>query len=594
MTTRSTRSPRRRTVVALAVVLAVIVAFAVRLVDIQVVNADQHVKDSVTVGSLGEQVALKGTRGTITDSDGTVLARSTLLYDAQLSPVNVRDYYDPPDGKEPPVVGWDEMAAKIGAITGQTAQEVQQIVADALAEDADSQFAYLERGLTTEQYRDLAELGLPYLSFTSQPSRVYPEGAVAGNLVGFVGVDGSPLEGLEVTQDECLAGTNGEETFQRGKDGVVIPGTRSEQPAVDGGTLTLTIDSDLQWYLQQLIAEQVNKYKSISGTITVVEAKTGKIRAAAEYPTVDPNDFEAEGSYLTSRIFQDQFEPASTFKALTAAALVDSGEATPSTTVTTPGRVTFSDGAQVRDMSLHDTVEYTLNGVLVESSNVGISKLSERLSAKKRYEYLKKFGIGEGSAVNFGNEAKGDLKPSSEWDNQQLHDTNYGQGVTTTIPELIGAYSAIANGGERVPLSLIESCTKADGTVVKPAEGERVRVMSEKSAQQVTTMLENVYMQAGYSDAIQVPGYRVAMKSGTGQKTDGKGHYKSGVWYTLMIGFAPAEDPQYIVAITLDEPTTVKSSAADAEGFQKAITQVMKTYRVMPSTGKATKLPVYQ
>src|SRR5690606_17269959 len=148
---------------------------------------------------------------------------------------------------------------------GETAEGVMTIVSDAREREPESQCACLRRGLTTEQYRDLAELGLPYLSFTSQPSRVYPQGAVAGSLTGFVGVDGSPLEGLEVAQDQCLAATDGEETFQRGQDGVVIPGTKVETPAQDGGTLQLTIDSDLQWYLQQLIAEQVKKYKSISG-----------------------------------------------------------------------------------------------------------------------------------------------------------------------------------------------------------------------------------------------------------------------------------------------------------------------------------------
>ena len=591
MTTRSTRSPRRRTVVALGIVLAVLAAFVVRLVDIQVVNADQHVKDAAT--KIGESIVLKGTRGRITDANGTVLAKSTLLYDGQFSPVNVVKYYDP-HSESPPAVGWQEMAARIGAITGQSAEEIMGIVADALAKDPGSQFAYLKRGLSTEQYRDLKELGLPYLSFTSQPSRVYPEGAVAGSIVGFVGADGQPLEGLEKAQDACLAPTDGKDTFDRGKDGVVIPGTRRETPAVDGGTLQLTIDSDLQWYLQQLIAEQVKKYKSISGTITVVEAKTGKIRAAAEYPTVDPNDIDAPGSFLRNRVFQDQFEPASTFKALTAAVLIDTGKANPGTTVRASGRETFPNGAKVRDMGLHKAVNYTLTGVLVDSSNVAISKLSERVDPQVRYEYLQRFGIGSGSAVAYPGEAKGLLYPASQWNNQQLHDTNYGQGLTTTVPELMGAYSALANGGLRVPLSLIESCTAADGTVTTPKTGEPVRVIKESTAKQVTSMLENVYMQASYSKAIKVPGYRVAMKSGTGQKSDNKGHYKSGVWYTLMIGYAPAEDPQYIVAITLDEPTKVKSSSADAEGFQKAMTQVMKTYRVMPSTTKATRLPVYK
>src|SRR5690606_557699 len=156
-----------------------------------IVNADQHVKDALT--KIGERVALKGTRGAIVDASGTVLAESTLLYDAQLSPKNVKPL-KVVRGGESVEIPWAETAGEIAAITGQTAEEVMGIVADALAENPDSQFAYLKRGLTTEQYRALAELGLPYLSFTSQPSRVYPQGAVAGSLTGFVGVDGTPLE----------------------------------------------------------------------------------------------------------------------------------------------------------------------------------------------------------------------------------------------------------------------------------------------------------------------------------------------------------------------------------------------------------------
>src|SRR5690606_31553260 len=146
----------------------------------------------------------------------------------------------------------------------------------------------------------------------------------------------------------------------------------------------------------------------------------------------------------------------------------DGAGLTPETTVKAPWRVEFANGAVVRDMSGHPTYDYTLNGVLVQSSNVGISKLSERIDPNTRYEYLKRFGIGQGSAVQFPAAAKGILYPASEWDNQQLYDTNDGQGVATTIPELVGAYSALANDGVRVPLQLIESCTRADGTVLKP------------------------------------------------------------------------------------------------------------------------------
>jgi cell division protein FtsI (penicillin-binding protein 3) len=448
--------------------------------------------------------------------------------------------------------------------------------------------------LTTAQFRALDELGIPYLSFDSHPARTYPDGAVAGNLVGFVGSDAQPLAGLEQTENDCLAAKNGHMSWERGKDGVTIPGTRSEQPAENGGTLTLTIDRDLQWYLQQLIAEQVGRLKAKSGTITVVEVATGKVRAAAEYPTVDPNDIEGSNpDFLFSQVFTDTFEPGSTFKALTAAALIESGKAKPTSTVTASSREKFPNGARVGDFTSHPKYTYTLTGVLIDSSNVGISKFAERLSAQKRYEFLDRFGIGHGSAIGFGGEEKGTLHPADEWDNQTFYNVSFGQGLTTTVPELVGAYQAIANDGVKVPLSLIESCTKADGSVVAPEAPGPERILSEKTAVQVQRMLENVSTQGGLAKQIKIPGYRIATKTGTAEKTDGKGRYKSGAYFTTMIGFAPADDPQYIVAVTLDEPTRVKSSAANAPAFQKAMTQVLKNFRVMPATSTSTKLPKF-
>ena len=161
------------------------------------------------------------------------------------------------------------------------------------------------------------------------------------------------------------------------------------------------------------------------------------------------------------------------------------------------------------------------------------------------------------------------------------------------MPELVGAYDAIANDGVRMPLSLVESCTKADGTVVTPTLPEPTRVLSEGTSAQVRDMLENVFLQANYAEQVAIPGYRVAGKTGTGEKSDGNGGYKRGVYYTTLIGFAPAEDPKYLVVVTLDEPTTVTSSAANAPAFQKAMTQVLKTYRVMPATTAPTLLPKF-
>ncbi len=605
MTTRSTRSPRRRTVVALAVVLAVLTGFIVRLVDIQVVNAREHIEASLDIALAGSRT-LYGARGEIVDADGETLAGSILLYDGVLNPKNITLYEQVTATKTEPgfertaddgtktFVPWAQALTEIAEITGQPAEEIQKAVDDAVAGDADSQYARFVTRLTTAQFRELDERGIPYLTFDSHPARTYPDGAVGGNLIGFVGSDAEPLAGLELTEQSCLAATDGSLAYQRGKDGVTIPGTRVEQPAVDGGTLQLTIDRDLQWYLQQLIGEEARRLKAKSGTITVVEVATGKVRAAAEYPTVDPNDIDSsDPDYLFSQIFTDTFEPGSTFKALTAASLIDSGKATQNSTVTAASREKFPNGARVGDAFGHPEYTYTLTGVLIDSSNVGISKFAERLSAQKRYDYLDRFGVGHGSAIGFGGEVTGVLHPVDKWDNQTYYNVSFGQGVQTTVPELVGAYQAIANDGVKVPLSLIESCTQSDGTVVVPKRPDDERVVSEKTAVSVQAMLENVSTQGALAKQVKIPGYRVATKTGTAQKTDGNGRYKSGVYFTTMIGFAPADDPQYVVAVTFDEPTRVKSSAANAPAFQKAMTQVLKNYRVMPATSKSPKLPKF-
>jgi cell division protein FtsI (penicillin-binding protein 3) len=593
MTTRSTRSPRRRTVVALAVVLAVLSGFVVRLVDIQVVNADEHITQSMDKALAAERV-LYGTRGEIVDADGSTLAGSVLRYDCQLDPLLITQVDEDILAEKSTAEPWSTVSVDIAGIVDSTPEDVQKIVADALAIDAVSRYALLEKGLSTEQYRALAELGVPYLVCVPHPARAYPDGAVAGNLVGFMGVDDVPLSGLELTQDSCLDAANGLLQYQQGKDGVTIPGTEREKPAVDGGTLQLTIDRDLQWYLQQLIGEQTEVMGALAGAIMVVEVSTGKIRAAAEYPSLDPNDVAAtDPNDRGSRIFRNWFEPGSTFKALTAATVIDAAGQSPISTVVASSDERFANGARVRDAFAHPAYEYTLAGALIDSSNAAISRFSERVPAQERYEYFQKFGVGEGSAVGFEGEQKGLLRPASEWDNQTLYNTSYGQGLTTTMPELAAAYAAIANDGVRMPLSLVESCTLADGTVVEPELPEPVRVISEGSAEQTRLMLENVALQATYADSIAVPGYRIAAKTGTGEKADGKGGYKSGVYFTSLIGFAPADAPEYVVVVTLDEPTKVRSSVANVTAFQKAMTQVLKTYRVMPSTTSAPLLPKF-
>ena len=596
-TTPVSRSPRRRTLVALSIVLIVLVAFVIRLVDIQVVSAREHVDESLSMGLQNSRIEY-GSRGSIVDENGVTLASSVHRYDVQVDPMlaaqGLTDRND--DGTTTTTKTWTDIAAQIAGILGKDPAEVEKVVTDAVAADPGSRYAIIASDVSTEQYRALADLGLPFLTFPPKAGRVYPDGAVGGNLLGFVGGDGQALAGLELADNDCLSSRDGKVVFQQGRDGNVLPGTEVQtEPAVDGGTLKLTIDRDLQWYMGQLIAEQVQNTGALRGAITVVEAKTGKVRALAEYPTVDPNDPTASpAAERGSWAFSDPNEPGSTFKALTAAIGLDSGSFTTDTTVTASSTETLKGGARVSDSFVHGPNDYTLTGVLIDSSNVGISKFAEMIPAQTRYDYLQKFGVGSPTAIDFPGESGGILHPVQDWGDQTFYNTSFGQGLAVTIPQLVGAYQTIANGGVRIPLSLVESCTAADGTVTDVPSEQGQRVVSADTAQKVSQMLENVATQGTLASQVAIPGYRIAIKTGTGEKTDpNTGAYKPDAYFTTMIGFAPADDPQYIVAVNLDEPRTVKSSAANAPAFQKALTQVLKNYRVIPSGSTSPQLPKF-
>lgn len=580
----------RRTAFVAVLVVIVLLAFIARLVDIQIVNAQAHVADSKSL-SLGGSQVLYGTRGAIVDRNGQALADSIVYYDCQLDPVNITDFQRKVSEDESERVTFEQAAEELSQPSGKSAEEIRSIAARALEANPNSHFAYLAQHLSTEQFREIAALKIPYVACIPHPDRSYPDGAVAGNIVGFMGSDDTPLAGIELFENQCLQAENGTRKFMRGTSGEIIPGTQVDEPAIDGGTVTLTIDRDLQWYLQQLIAEQVKSLGALNGSITVAEVATGKLRAIAEYPTVDPNNINASKiEDMGSRVFTQSFEPGSTFKALNAAMIIDAAGVKQNDTVSADYLEFFANGARVRDATYHSRENYTLTGSLIDSSNVATSKFAERLKPEKRYEYYKKFGVAEGSSIDFGDQATGFIRDVSDWDNQTYYNISFGQGLTTTVPELVGAYQTLANDGKRMPLSLIESCVDHEGNLITQPQDDGVQVVSAETAKSVTEMLENVVTQSGLRD-YPVPGYRYAAKTGTAEKVDpNTGQYKDEAYVTTLIGYAPADAPQYVVSVTLDEPKRLTASSANFVAFQQAMIQVMKTFRVMPSQGEAPVL----
>jgi cell division protein FtsI (penicillin-binding protein 3) len=592
---RTSRHPMRRILLAGVILVALVGVFVVRLVDIQVVRAAELSAEAE--GRRSTDVKVYGSRGDIVDANGVVLADTVMRYDIALSPKNasagpvVREEPDPanPEKTKRVKVPLEQSAAELGALVGLTGEQVQAIITDALANDPDSDFAFVAKLVDTETYEQVKALDIPWVVPWEHPSRRYPNGAVAGNLLGFVDPDGNAVAGLEYAEDECLAGEDGELSYLHSlQDWVQIPGTQViHKQAHDGGTLKLTIDSDLQWMVQRIAEAQVQAVGADWATVTVMEAKTGRLLAVADVPTVDPNDPSSTAEDdRGSRSFTAPFEPGSTFKALTAASVIDAGKADPLSQIVAPYRYLPANGANINDSSGHDDERLTLTGVLIESSNTGMSKFGELMSDRERYDDMRKFGLGQETEVGFPAESPGDLHGDpDDWDNQTKYATMFGQGLTTTAVQIASAYQTIANGGVRMPVRLVDGC--GDDAA---AHSDGTRVVSEQAADQTSQMLERVYLEGWLADKWEIPGYRVAAKTGTAQVPDGNGHYLTG-YLVSVSGFAPADDPQFVVSVSIMNPVKMNSSAASAPVFQQVMSQVLKKYRTVPSGAPAPELP---
>nr|WP_243752780.1 penicillin-binding protein 2 [Leucobacter ruminantium] len=581
---------------ALGLIVIASLAFLVRLVDVQIVSASALNADAKDKRAV--PVTIPSVRGDIVDRNGEVLATTDERYDVQLSPKNTqlnggRFYRADPNGIGTVEVEAKDAFAEIGAITGQTADEIEKIVDDALAENPKSDFAYVKRSVDLTQLTALKELQIPWLTFEGQHKRTYPNGAIAGNILGFSGADGEPQAGVEVSQDACLTGTDGTEEYERSADGVPLPGSVVvTKKAVNGGTVELVIDRDLQWEAQQAINKQVQKVDAEWGLLVVMNAKTGELVAVAEDGSVDPNDVDAsDGNKREARSFTSPYEPGSTFKTITAAALIDQGVATPTTPNLTPDHLQPEPGVRFGDSFSHPPMQWTLTGILTQSSNVGTSMLGAQLSPEVRYDYLKRFGIGTSTEAGMPLEDSGMLAPVEDWDRQTAYNTMFGQGLSSTIVQTAGVYQAIANGGERVPPSIVRSCTDVDGKRSVLDHGDPVQAVTPETSKQVMNMLEVVANEAWFKDIVAIPGYRVAGKTGTAEQVDpATGAYRTD-YVNSFAGVFPADDPQYVAVASVAFAHGGDGATAAITAFHDAAEATIRTFHIPPSNGAYEPIP---
>ncbi|MCB4207708.1 peptidoglycan D,D-transpeptidase FtsI family protein [Arthrobacter sp. UM1] len=588
------RASRRRMRTTVAVFLAVMVLIAGRLFYLQVLDPGGN-RDKLLAKSMLSQ-KVPATRGEIQDANGKVLAHSvprfdivvdqTMLIDRQGQRITEfeRKVDRPGGGEAQEQVSVSQASQEIASILGLQKQQVLRAVTGTRP------FAYIFQGATSAQKEKVMKVGMPGVYTDDRYVRQYPMGQVAGSLVGYRNQDQS-LAGVELMEDTALEGKDGKRIFEIGRDGIRNPyGANNVTPAVNGENVKLTIDSDLQWYAQQQIAEATSRLNGEWGNATVLDAKTGRIVASADSTSVDPNDIARhKGQFGLQPIgIVDGFEPGSTAKVVTFAAALEKGKISPKTPITTPNRYSV-DGEEFKDYEDHPTWHRTAAGVLARSLNTGTVQVAQKLSPQERYDWLRKFGVGQKVGTGFPGEQAGLLRTPDKWDKRQAYTVSFGQGFTQTALHTAQIYQTIANDGVKVTPQLIDSTTGPDGTVHKhePAPGERV--ISHNTAQELTHMMENVTVD-GSGQTGQLKNYRVASKTGTAQSVGPDGTYDA---YTISYaGFAPAENPRFVVVITISRTQEITSTETGPV-FGKIMERALTMNNVPPSSSKPSLYPTF-
>lgn len=444
--------------------------------------------------------------------------------------------------------------------------------------NADTEYEVLVRNLDPDVAVEISQ-EFHGLAADHQDIRQYPNGAIAENVIGKVSMDGQGQFGFEASGDGSLTGIDGRSTEDVSTDGQPIPGTlRDEVPAVDGKNVTLTLDLDLQTYVQQKIEKAVANSKAENGEAVVLDVATGEVLAMANSGTIDPNkDIEKQledGKDFENPSISHPYEPGSVAKVITAAAALEEGATTPDEVHQVPGSIDMA-GVTVNDAWAHGVEPYTTTGIFGKSSNVGTLMIAEKLGQEKYSEYLEKFGLGSATGIELPNESTGLVPALEQWSGGTFANLPIGQGQSWTTLQMASVYQALANGGERIEPRIIDKVEGANGEEEKQEEPKTTRVVSEKTAKTTVDMFRSVFqddpagIQNGTAAGNNIEGYKLSGKTGTAQKVDpNTGGYSNSAYWITFAGIAPANDPRFVVAVMLDEPETGVND--DGSGGQSA------------------------
>ena len=545
----SERAAFQRRIYALIVLAGFIFSiFSIRLIDVQAVQASGFAQRASN--EMWNSSILLAPRGTITDVNGLELARSVAAINIVVDQTMITD----------PMTTAAIAAPVLGLSTSElssllTGSKRYQII---LKQAAPAIWANLNTTLDSYNKKIMAQRGgvsKRIVGFFSERSyiRDYPTGRLAASLVGIINDAGVGASGLESSMETTLAGKNGRYDYANGA-GTIIPG--SQQTLTDakpGKGIQLTIDRDIQWVAQNAISQAVKSAKAASGTVVVMNPKTGEILAQASAPNFDPSNKKSISlTSLRNPAVQDVYEPGSTGKIITIASAIEEGKTTPETVWTIPYSLKVGV-AKFHDAEHHATQRLTTAGVLAQSSNVGAIQIGQQLSHSNLYNYLVKFGIGQSTGSHLPGESAGLLPRVDSWSDTTAPTIAFGQGYSVTALQATSVFATIANDGVRVTPNVIAGYVDSSGSFTASKPQQTLRVVSAETAQEMRLMMESVVSEQGTAPAAAIAGYRIAGKTGTAQRADATCHCYRG-YTSSFIGFAPADQPKYVVSVVIQNP----------------------------------------
>ncbi|WP_134324388.1 peptidoglycan D,D-transpeptidase FtsI family protein [Cumulibacter soli] len=571
--------PERRTTGIFVVLTALMLIIGGRLLQLQGVDAAAYA--ATAEGDRLKSKVITAQRGAITDTDGTRLAYSVETRTVFADPKNI----DPDERADLAVFVSKKLGVPYAKVLSAVSSKGRYAV---IAKDVDPAKANEIRTSELNGEPLYEKIGDEYTQ-----KRIYPAGTTGGQLVGFIsqgsGDGDKPVgsAGVEQSMDAVLAGKEGKLTYEASPSGYMIPaGVQEETPAVPGSTVQLTIDADLQYLLQSAVDEYQKKNPAAAAVSAVaLDANTGQVVSMYGTPGYDPGNLGAsDGDDIGNPTVSSVLEPGSINKVTTMGPALDQGLITPDSVLDVPGSIPVAD-VVVNDAWVHDTVPFTATGILAQSSNVGTLMINKELDPNDYFEMLQKFGEGEETGIELPAESPGLLAPRDTWSGSQVGNVPIGQGVSMTPLQMASAYQAIANDGTRIPPRIVKSVIGADGSQTPSTPAKPVEVISSKAAAELRGMLEAVTGEGGTGTKATVPGYRVGGKTGTAQRANPDcGCYEGGGYNHTFVGMAPIEDPQYVVAIAITDPTASVGGSGAAGLFSTVMGQILQSEGVPPST----------